>query len=174
LEEFRIKALLLDQLDPVELDDSVKYLLRELPKEGITVVATSTSIDVLKELGYPVVPMRDPEREREDALRQFMELWNDLSFSDAHRLVEISRGNLFNARLLKEQNAESLQQIVAREKQKNPKLFNALAHLCAGDLWFSPLSKRIVEENTLESAYSLLDSPLIIEESRSTVFFRLK
>jgi len=118
LEEFRIKALLLDQLDPVELDDSVKYLLRELPKEGITVVATSTSIDVLKELGYPVVPMRDPEREREDALRQFMELWNDLSFSDAHRLVEISRGNLFNARLLKEQNAESLQQIVAREKQK--------------------------------------------------------
>jgi len=93
-----------------------------------------------------------------------MELWNDLNFSDAHRLVEISRGNLFNARLLKEQHAESLQQIVAMEKEKNPKLFSALAHLCAGDLWFSPLRKKLIEENILESEYSLLDSPLIIEE----------
>ncbi|ACI17160.1 diguanylate cyclase [Coprothermobacter proteolyticus DSM 5265] len=164
LEEFRIKALLLDQLDPTELDDSVKYVLRELPKEGIIIVATSTSTDVFKELGYPVVPMRDPEHEREDALQQFIEVWNDLSYSDAQKLVEMSRGNLFNAQLLKEQHAESLQQIVAMEKEKNPKLFSALAHLCAGDLWFSPLSKRIVEEIILESEYSLLDSPLIIEE----------
>ncbi|NLG95519.1 MAG: tetratricopeptide repeat protein, partial [Acetomicrobium flavidum] len=164
LEEFRIKALLLDQLDPTELDDSVKYVLRELPKEGITIVATSTSTDVFKELGYPVVPMRDPEHEREDALQQFIEVWSDLSCSDAQKLVEMCRGNLFNAQLLKEQHAESLQQIVAMEKEKNPKLFSALAHLCAGDLWFSPLRKKLIEENILESEYSLLDSPLIIEE----------
>jgi len=62
--------------------------------------------------------MRDPEHEREDALQQFIEVWNDLSYSDAQKLVEMSRGNLFNAQLLKEQHAESLQQIVAMEKEK--------------------------------------------------------
>ena len=164
LETYNIKTLLLDQLDPTELSSSVKHLLRELAKEGIAIVATSTYKDVFKELGYPVVPMRDPEREREDALQQFMEVWNDLSYSDAQKLVEMSKGNLFNAQLLKERNAQNLEEVIVEEKAKNPELFNALAHLYVGDIWFSPSSKKLVEENILDNECSLLDSPLIIQE----------
>jgi len=73
--------------------------------------------------------MRDPEREREDALQQFMEVWNDLSYSDAQKLVEMSKGNLFNAQLLKERNAQNLEEIIVEEKERNAELFSALAHL---------------------------------------------
>jgi len=86
LEAFNIKTLLLDQLDPTELSSSVKHLLRELPKEGITVVATSTYEDVFEELGYSVVPMREVGHEQEDTLRQFMEIWNDLTRKEAENL----------------------------------------------------------------------------------------
>jgi len=164
LETYNIKTLLLDQLDPTELSSSVKHLLRELAKEGIAIVATSTYKDVFKELGYPVVPMRDPEREREDALQQFMEVWNDLSYSDAQKLVEMSKGNLFNAQLLKERNAQNLEEIIVEEKERNAELFSALAHLYVGDIWFSPLIKKIVEESILDNKCSLLDSPFIIQE----------
>jgi len=164
LEAFNIKTLLLDQLDPTELSSSVKHLLRELPKEGITVVATSTYEDVFEELGYPVVPMREVGHEQEDTLRQFIEIWNDLTRKEAERLVEESKGNLFNAQLIKERNAQNLEEIIMAEKSKNPELFSALAHLYVGDIWFSPLSKKLIEESILDNKCSLLDSPFIIEE----------
>jgi len=164
LEAFNIKTLLLDQLDPTELSSSVKHLLRELPKEGITVIATSTYEDVFEELGYPVVPMREVGREQEDTLRQFMEIWNDLTRKEAEKLVKESKGNLFNAQLIKERNAQNLEEIIMEEKSKNPELFSALAHLYVGDIWFSPLSKKLIEESILDDKCSLLDSPLIIEE----------
>jgi len=50
LETYHINTLLSDHLDPTELSSSVKHLLRELAKEGIAIVATSTYKDVLKSL----------------------------------------------------------------------------------------------------------------------------
>lgn len=164
LEAFNIKTLLLDQLDPTELRGSLKHLLQELPKEGITVVATSTYKDVFEELGYPVVPMREMEHEQEDTVTQFMEIWSDLTKKEAESLVEESKGNLFNAQLLKERNAQNLEEIIVEEKERNAELFSALAHLYVGDIWFSPLIKKIVEESILDNKCSLLDSPFIIQE----------
>jgi len=164
LEAFNIKTLLLDQLDPTELRGSLKHLLQELPKEGIAVVATSTYKDVFEELGYPVVPMREMEHEQEDTVTQFMEIWSDLTKKEAESLVEESKGNLFNAQLLKERNAQNLEEIIVEEKERNAELFSALAHLYVGDIWFSPLIKKIVEESILDNKCSLLDSPFIIQE----------
>jgi len=85
--------------------------------------------------------MREVGHEQEDTLRQFIEIWNDLTRKEAERLVEESKGNLFNAQLIKERNAQNLEEIIMAEKSKNPELFSALAHLYVGDIWFSPLSK---------------------------------
>jgi len=52
--------------------------------------------------------MREVGHEQEDTLRQFIEIWNDLTRKEAERLVEESKGNLFNAQLIKERNAQIL------------------------------------------------------------------
>ncbi|WP_018963873.1 GGDEF domain-containing protein [Coprothermobacter platensis] len=164
LEAYDIKTLLIDQLDPVEIDDTVKYLLEQLPKEGITVIATSTYQDALLQIEYPSMPLRFPKKDNSDLIKQYMEMWH-LDEKEAARLLNISGGNLFNAQLLIKTHASSLDELVEQEMKQNPDLFRALAYLSVGDLWFSSISKNLVEENFLSGEHSLLDSPLIMEEA---------
>jgi hypothetical protein len=91
-----------------------------------------------------------------------MEIWQ-LDEKEAARLFNISGGNLFNAQLLIKAKASSLDELVEKEMAKNPELFRALAYLSMADLWFSPISKKLVEDTFLAGEHSLLDSPLVID-----------
>lgn len=164
LDAFNIKALLLDNLDPVEIDDTVKYLLKQLPKENVTVVTASTYQKALMDLSYPIVTIRSSSNPQDDALRQYMEVFH-LDDKQAQELLRKSNGNLFNAKLLLDTSAESIQEVVEKEKQARGVIFKGLGYISTmPDLWFSPISKKLVEEHLLGGEYSLTESPLIMEE----------
>ncbi|NPV88123.1 diguanylate cyclase [Coprothermobacteraceae bacterium] len=158
---YGIEYILLDGLEPDEVTKDRLGILLKLAHHGLKIIAAASSLDSLHGLPVHKVTLLS------DSNQSLVELFVKVLGIDTHtatHLVEASRGNLFNARLLLESGAKSIEEMVAAESRRDPELFHALEWLAHFDTWFSPMSKDIVEAELLDSQRDLLESRLIVAE----------